>query len=330
MSHTGPDTVVITEGALKELETFLARYNSLLCVTDEFIYLGYKSLLEQFVSSKIEWLMTSEFSERTASLYKNIDLILGFGGGRSLDTAKLLAKETGLDWVSVPTAASHDGIASNVASVSHNGYKYSMRCKSPIAVYADLTIISKAPQDLRLAGTGDIVSKASSLAEWRLAHEEHNEPFDREVYSLVLSALKGVLDDDRLETLIKAEIDAGKAMSIFGSSRPCSGTEHAISHAMDRRNGNLHGIQVAFTTPLCLYYLEKANYAEYGSKEIKHFLKKRGIPITFDELSTTQVDFLDDVYHGLHIMDSRKRYSVLKHFNVDNNQLVEVLSVLEY
>ena len=330
MSCTGPATIVIAEGALEELRTILKDFSLPLIVTDEIIHTQYSNVLEEIIEAPCKWVMASAYPRNSPLSLEGIDIVIGFGGGASLDVAKLIARDTNLDWISVPTAASHDGIASEVASVSHGGYKYSKKCKGPLAVIADITIISKAPPRLKLAGLGDIICKTSSLAEWKLAHDAKGEPFDEQVYEIVDNALTSVLKDDSFETLIRAEIDAGRAMSMFGSSRPCSGTEHAISHAMDRIDADLHGLQVSFATPVCLYYLQEAGYTEYAPEKIQKFMTDHQMPTTFEEINTNLAAFVEDVHHALKIMKKRERYSVLEHLNIDDATLTRTLKDLGY
>jgi len=330
MSYKGPEIVTIEDGALDKLGTLMQDYSYPICVTDEVIHSEYSQILEGAIGKPCRWIMASTYRAKTNTVFRNVDIVLGFGGGSSLDVAKLISRDTGINWISIPTAASHDGIASEVASVSHNGYKYSEKCKAPLAVIADTSIISKAPARLRLAGLGDIICKTSSLAEWKLAHQVAGEPFDEEVYSMVMKALEAVLASDSLDTLISAEIDAGRAMSIFGSSRPCSGTEHAISHAMDKTSAELHGLQVAFATPLCLHYLLETSCTDHKPGELMSYMKERQMPTTLAEMDITQNQFIDSIHQGLNIMEKRNRYSVLKHLEVDDDSLRAAMAELGY
>ena len=330
MSLKEPSIIVINDRALEDLGNLMKDYSSPLCVTDELIQAEYSQHLEEAIGISCKWLTVDKYRADLNTVPGNIDIVLGFGGGSSLDVAKLVAQDTGLNWVSIPTAASHDGIASEVASVSHNGYKYSKKCKGPLAVIADTSIISKAPPILKLAGLGDIICKTSSLAEWKMAHEERGEDFDEAVYSIVEDALHAVLKDDDLETLIRAEIDAGRAMSIFGSSRPCSGTEHAISHALDKESGQLHGLQVAFATPFCLHYLSEAGYTTYKPDDMIEYMSDRQMPITLNEMSISTEQFIRSVNQGVGIMEKRNRYSILTHLEVDESSLKKTIAQLGY
>jgi len=322
MSDSFPNPVIIAKNAMNRLSSLTAGYGQVVCVTDAVLLEQYGRRIQSLVANRLIWMLSSDY-RAGESHYPSDTIIVGFGGGRSLDTAKLIASETGLDWISVPTAASHDGIASEVASVSQDGYKYSMKCRCPIAVVADLSVMAKAPMNLKLAGTGDILCKASSLAEWKLASEEHGESFSQAAFNIAKSALDEVIRDASLEALVRAEIDAGEAMCMAGSSRPCSGTEHSISHAMDRRNQSLHGLQVIFATPLCLHYLDETGYSLYSTDHIRSVMANRGIPMTLDDMSLTLETYLDDIHHGLQIMKNRERYSVLA--NVDDASLTKTI-----
>lgn len=185
---------------------------------------------------------------------KDSDSVVGVGGGRTIDVAKLSAEKSGAFFISVPTTAAHDGIASSLASVKGLGRPYSMRAVSPIAVLADSRIIAESPYRFTASGCGDVVSKAVSVRDWQLAHEENGDYYGEYAGSLALMSSNLVMRNASLisehmeegyRTLLEALVSCGVAMSIAGSSRPCSGSEHLFSHTLDMiaPDAALHGEQ---------------------------------------------------------------------------------------
>ncbi len=168
-------------------------------------------------------------------LLDHISLVLGVGGGKVIDVAKLASTRSGINFISVPTAASHDGIASPRASIKNKGGSVSLPAESPIGVIADTKIISKAPFRLLAAGFGDIISNHTAVLDWKLAHRLLNEDFSDSAAALSLmtakmtmksaDAIKGGLIESA-ELVVKALISSGMAISIGGTSRPASGSEH--------------------------------------------------------------------------------------------------------
>ncbi len=104
-------------------------------------------------------------------------LLGGVGSGRSIDLAKLASTRLEIPFISVPTAASHDGIASSRASVIDNGKNASIQAQAPLAVIADTEIISAAPYRFLAAGCGDIISNYTAVLDWELASRLRNEYF---------------------------------------------------------------------------------------------------------------------------------------------------------
>ena len=70
--------------------------------------------------------------------------VLGVGGGKVIDVAKLSSYNQGVYFVSMPTTASHDGIVSPMASIKNPNTSISATAHSPIAVIADSLVGLKA------------------------------------------------------------------------------------------------------------------------------------------------------------------------------------------
>ncbi|TQN41480.1 glycerol-1-phosphate dehydrogenase [NAD(P)+] [Blastococcus colisei] len=193
---------------------------------------------------------------------EDVELVVAIGGGRVLDTAKYAACRVGVDWVAVPTTLANDGVVSPVASlVDRDGVRRSLAATMPIGVLVDVALIADAPVATRRAGVGDLLSNLSAVTDWRLSEAGGHDRCDEFSALIAEQAAESVLTTADLESpralagLARGLIMSGLAMAIAGSSRPCSGSEHLISHALDQRLDvpkNAHGLQVAFASLLTL------------------------------------------------------------------------------
>src|SRR5438093_4091112 len=105
------------------------------------------------------------------------DFIIGFGGGRAVDVAKMTAFQLNKPFISVPTSASHDGISSPFVSIRGTDKPHSVKVNTPIGVLADTQLLSEAPLRLLASGCGDLVAKLTAVKDWELARDEKNEYF---------------------------------------------------------------------------------------------------------------------------------------------------------
>lgn len=195
---------------------------------------------------------------------KNMSAVLGVGGGKVIDVAKMAATQSGSHSVSVPTAASHDGISSPRASIKNEGGSISLKAEPPMGVIADTQIISQAPFRLMASGCGDIISNYTAVLDWKLAHRLLNEDFSDSASALSLVTAEmliksaGDIKEGLIESaaiVVKALISSGMAISIAGNSRPASGAEHKFSHALDiiAPKPALHGEQCGVGTIMMMY-----------------------------------------------------------------------------
>jgi len=230
--------------------------------------------------------------EETAREVK-ASFLLGVGGGSKIDLAKMAAKDLGLEFLSIPTSASHDGIASGRASIKNNLTPLSLDAKVPLGVIADTGVIVKAPYRLLAAGCADVISNSTALLDWEFARRLRHEEFSRSAAALANYCAQTIIEsadlirpnlEESVWIAIRPIIISGISMSVAGSSRPTSGSEHMFSHAMDliAPGRALHGEQCGVGC-IMMMYLHGGDWMR-----IRNALQKIGAPTTAKELGVTK------------------------------------------
>lgn len=260
------------------------------------------------------------------------DTIVAIGGGRCLDIGKLAAARGGLGVVAVPTQLSHDGISSPVAVVPNaEGVPESMGAQAPRAVFVSIPTLVDAPSQSVAAGLGDLLANPFALRDWALAAERGLETINQRAWDMSAESyilIKPHLDEDPrtaagdprfLRELADALILSGNAMICSGTSRPASGAEHEISHAIDRLYAGraMHGAQVAFG---CI--ISVALYGE-DTGAFRERLTRLGLPQHPRELGLNADDMVRVI---LRAPDTRPgRFTILEDANLDEGAAAELV-----
>jgi glycerol-1-phosphate dehydrogenase [NAD(P)+] len=231
---------------------------------------------------------------------EGVTTAVAVGGGRVIDTVKLAAARTGVDFVSVPTTVSNDGISSPVASLTgKDGARRSHAARMPCGIVVDVTAIGSAPPDTIRAGAGDLVSNLTACLDWRLADREGLERYDAFAAMIAESAARPILDLEELSSgashavLAEGLLLSGLAMAAAGTSRPCSGAEHLISHALDAQLGPhaaLHGQQVALA---CLIAAAAHEWSQ--APGLLRTFRRLGLPTCPEDLGISRRQLVDAV-----------------------------------
>ncbi len=224
----------------------------------------------------VRFINIEEVNRVAFNLPNNIDVIVGIGGGKALDFGKYCAHLLKKPFISIPTSTSNDGFCSPNCSLLVDGRRKSIKASIPFGVVIDLDIIKSCPEACFYSGLGDMISKVTALWDWKKAFqkgfERYNDFASLLAYnSLDLLFIKHSVDIHSPElqrSLTNSLLISGIAMEVAGTSRPASGSEHLISHALDAlaRYPQMHGIQVGVATYLCA--LLQNNPTTDGVREI--------------------------------------------------------------
>lgn len=257
------------------------------------------------------------------------EAVAGIGGGKTIDVTKFAATMAGIPMVAVATNLAHDGIASPVSSLEHEGGKPSIGVTMPIAVVIDVDYVRAAPPHLVRSGIGDVVSNISAIEDWELAGRVNGEPVDGMAVTFARVAAEAVLhrpdsveSEAFLTVLAEGLVLSGMAMSVAGSSRPASGACHEILHAITQlhpgtsNHGELAGLGALYASFLRVRHLD---WSEARMGEIRDCLIRHELPVVPSDVGLDEAEFARAVVHA---PDTRPgRFTILEHLNLSEDEI---------
>jgi glycerol dehydrogenase len=237
-------------------------------------------------------------------------VVVGIGGGKTADTAKMAAVATNARIVIVPTIASTDAPCSAIAvRYTDDGvYQEShFLGRNPDLVLVDSAVIVKAPVRFLVAGIGDALSTwfearsnldsasanlvkpnllppAAGIAIARTCHDV----LMRDALAAKLAAEKGALTP-----AVENIIEANTLLSGLGFENCGVSAAHGIHDGLtvlDETHGFFHGEKVAFGV-LCLLMLEGRPLEEI--RDIALFCRSLGLPTRLADLNLAAVTRTD-------------------------------------
>jgi glycerol-1-phosphate dehydrogenase [NAD(P)+] len=221
------------------------------------------------------------------------DLLLSVGGGSVVDVGKRVHRQFGLPHVTIPTIIANDGLVSPISVLrTDSGRRESLPAAVPIGAVVDLDVIQRSPRCYLVAAAGDVLSNLSASYDWLRLFRQSDDAiaFNDLAYELAVGAAEALVgsrsvdfdDDAFLLKIVRAQISSGLAMSLAGTSRPCSGAEHLLSHAIDylQLGGDqLHGLQVGSISLFVLSLLRPS------AEPAMEFATRIGLPMDWTALS---------------------------------------------
>lgn len=229
------------------------------------------------------------------------DVVVGVGGGKTADTAKLVAVAVGARIVVVPTIASTDAPCSAIAVRYDAAGVFQESCalpRNPDLVLVDSAVVAAAPPRFLVAGIGDAFStwyEARSNLESRtdnyvaggfpateagIAIARHcHEVLGRDALKAKRAAEAGLLT-----AAVETIIEANTLLSGLGFENCGCAAAHGIHDGLTvlaEVHDRLHGEKVAFGT-LCLLMLENRATEEIVAGI--RFCRALGLPTRLAEL----------------------------------------------
>jgi glycerol dehydrogenase len=234
-----------------------------------------------------------------------IEVIVGMGGGKAIDTAKIAADRAGIAVIIVPTIASTDAPCSGCAVVySQDGVFETVQYQrmNPSVVLVDMNVIAHAPPRFLVAGMGD------ALATWFEARScERTQSMNvcgglslmtglhlaRLCYDTLLKngvAAKIANEEQIVTPALNDIVEANILLSGIGFESSGLAAAHSIHNgltALKETHQYYHGEKVAFGV-LAGLHLTAASPAEV--EVVYSFCERVGLPTTFADIGLQQAD----------------------------------------
>ena len=234
-----------------------------------------------------------------------INVLVGVGGGKAIDTAKIVADRSGIPVIIVPTIASTDAPCSGCAVIySDDGVFESVYYQkmNPQVVLVDVNVIANAPTRFLVAGMGDALSTwfeakscertqsinvcggYSTMAGLNLA---------KLCYDTILQygpAAKMANENKIITAALHHIVEANILLSGIGFESSGLASAHSIHNglsALDETHSFYHGEKVAFGVLVGLH-LTDALPSEMET--VYSFCEKIGLPTTFEEIGLATID----------------------------------------
>ncbi len=241
----------------------------------------------------------------TMSKEKNADVIIGIGGGKTLDTAKAVGFYSKIPVVIVPTIASTDAPTSALSVIytpQGEFSEYMIYPTNPNMVIMDTAIIASAPTRLLVAGMGDALStyfeaRANGISDKATmaggAPTRAAQALAKLCYDTLISdGLKAKIacDQNLSNQAVENIIEANTYLSGIGFESSGLAAAHAIHNGLtilEECHHLYHGEKVAFGT-LTQLVLENAPMEEID--EVIDFCISVGLPTNLKDMGVKEID----------------------------------------
>ncbi|HEY9880188.1 MAG TPA: iron-containing alcohol dehydrogenase family protein [Leptolyngbyaceae cyanobacterium] len=248
-------------------------------------------------------------SLRNAAKSHKADVIIGIGGGKALDTAKLVAHQLKLPVVTIPTSAATCAAWTALSNVysDQGAFLYDValdRC--PDLLILDYDLVLTAPQRTLVAGIGD------ALAKWYEASVSSGASDKALVIAAVQQArvLRDILFQKTAAALqdpggsewrevVDASVLLAGVIGGLGGAQCRTVAAHAVHNGLTQltaSHGTLHGEKVAYGILVQMRLEEmgpKNNLAIAARQQLIQFYTQIGLPKSLEDLGMGAISLID-------------------------------------
>lgn len=272
------------------------------------------------------------------------DMIFACGGGKAIDTCKVLAQESKRPFFTFPTIASTCASCTSLGIIYHPDgslREYSFQEKPSEWIFINTQVIADAPEKYLWAGIGDTMAKFYECTTSARGDElDHSTSMGVQISNLCAKPLVKygvealtecrnhtpgkaleevilgiIVSTGFVSNLVGIDLNTGLAHACYNGFTICKSTEE---------HGHLHGEIVAY----CILILLKVDHQEEEFKKIYEFSKNMGFPVKLADIHATLDDMDAVITKALSGIDVRKwPYEVTPDMILDAVKTIEEVSL---
>ncbi|HEY9906951.1 MAG TPA: iron-containing alcohol dehydrogenase family protein [Thermosynechococcaceae cyanobacterium] len=242
---------------------------------------------------------------RQAVVQHQADVIIGFGGGKALDAAKLLAHQSNLPVVTIPTSGATCAAWTALSNVYSDGgaFLYDVplpRC--PELLLLDYDLIQTAPRRTLVAGIGDAIAKwyeasvsSGASQQTLIIAAVQQARVLRDILLQKSAVALGAPGSETWREVVDATVLLAGAIGGLGGAQCRTVAAHAVHNGLTHllaSHGTLHGEKVAYgiLVQLRLEELVQGNQlAATARQQLLKFYREIGLPTDLAELGLSEV-----------------------------------------
>lgn len=267
---------------------------------------------------------------------KEIEMVIGFGGGTAIDIAKYIGNKLGIYVVAIPSMLSTNVYSTDKVLMSEDGKVNTLNSKLPNLIIYDENVL-KLSQTENLYGFADVLTIYTASKDWYISYEHNKDKLDEKIYKMDINLLNSTEEyilrhsyeeiKDNLLEMFNFIGTVGHITNLYGSGRPVSGSEHIFAKALEQRILVPHGISVGLG--ILIMSLYQNNY----TKEIEECFEKLKI---FDFADKYHIN-KKLIFKNLEELQPREgRYTIVNLFNRNDieiqnkiNQILDKFKISE-
>lgn len=260
---------------------------------------------------------------------KEIELVIGFGGGTAIDIAKYIGSKMRIKIVAIPSMLSTNVYSTDKVLMSKDNIVSTLDSRLPDLIIYDENVLKLSLLE-NLYGFADVLTIYTASKDWYLSFKYGFDNLDEDLYKMDIELLDETKNYILSHTYEEIKYDlfemfnfigrVGLITNLYGSGRPVSGSEHIFAKALEQKILVPHGISVALG--ILIMSLFQNNF----SNDIEKCFEKLKIFDFASKYKVTQKLIKENLYE---LTPRKGRYTIVNTFDKKdieiNNKIDQIL-----